>query len=718
MRTARVLCLLLISVVTYAQQKPAPTTQQQTPPNPQPGPAPQQMPPTEKKPTGGNVEATTPRSSTEAQPKRMKSFDLSAMDRTAEPCQDFFRFACGGWQTANPIPADQSRWGRFEMLREYNRALLRQILESAAAKKAYSDPNEQKIGDYYATCMDETATNKKGTAAANQWLKEVDAIKTRQDLVRVVSDFHGQGVGSLFSFRQSPELHNAAVSGGWADQGGLGLPNKDFYTKTDEKSQKIRQQYVQHIANMLTLLGVPASQATTEAQQVMDIETKLAGASMDPTTRRDTTKLDHWMKRADFEGLTPSFTWEQYFDGIGAPAFAELNVGNPDFFKNLETLLGSVPLEQWRTYLKWHFAHSQADALPTAFVDENFNFYGKVLGGAQQNLPLWNRCVRAVDADLGEALGRYYVQEAFGGNAKERTLKMVRDIESTMEQDIQQLDWMTDETKQKAMAKLHLIANKIGYPDKWRDYSTLTIIRGDRLGNSLRANAFETHRQLTKIGKAVDKTEWGMTPPTVNAYYSPNQNNINFPAGILQPPFFDNGIDDAVNYGAIGLVIGHELTHAFDDSGARFDGEGNLKNWWTEKDKTEFEKRTGCIADEYSGFSPVEGVNLNGRLTLGENTADNGGARIASMALHNSYGSHEPPPKDGFTPEQRFWIGFAQVWCENVRPERARTMALTDPHSPGRFRVNGVVQNSADFQKAFGCKAGQPMVRENACRVW
>jgi endothelin-converting enzyme/putative endopeptidase len=382
-------------------------------------------------------------------------------------------------------------------------------------------------------------------------------------------------------------------------------------------------------------------------------------------------------------------------------------------------MLTAVPLEQWKTYLKWQFVHSQADALPSAFVDENFNFTQHILNGAEQNLPLWNRCVRAVDGDLGEALGRFYVEKAFGGNAKERTLAMVHQIEASMQTDIEHLDWMTDETKQKALVKLHAVADKIGYPDKWRDYSTLKIVRGDRLGNSLRSNEFEKNRQLAKIGKPVDRKEWGMTPPTVNAYYSPTQNNINFPAGILQPPFFDNGIDDAVNFGAVGMVIGHELTHGFDDSGSRFDADGNLSNWWTEKDKQEFEKRTTCVADEYSQFSPVEGEHLNGRLTLGENTADNGGVRLAMMALLASYaGKGLPAPIDGFTPEQRLFIGFGQVWCENVRPERARTLVKVDPHSPGKFRINGVVQNMPEFQKAFGCKAGQAMVTANACRVW
>jgi len=654
-------------------------------------------------------------------PQRMKSFDLEAMDRTAQPCQDFYQFACGGWRAKNPIPPDQTRWGRFEMLREYNRAVSRQILEQAAAKKRYADANEQKLGDYYATCMDEGATNAKGLAPAQKYLRMIDRMKTKQDLAAVLAQLHRQGVPGMFAWYPRPKLHDASMTGTWADQGGMALGNKDFYTRTDEKSVKIREQYVTHIGNMLKLAGASEAEAREQAKQVMAIELRLADASMTPTERRDTTKLDHWTKLADFKAMAPSFDWNKYF--ATAPKFDELNVGNPGFFTALEKTIQEVPLEQWKAYLRWHFLRANADALPTAFGDENFSFYGKVLGGAQQQLPLWNRCMRATDGALGEALGKYYVDIAFAGTAKERMLKLVKDIEGAMEKNIHALDWMTGETKQKALAKLHAVTNKIGYPDRWRDYSKLKVVRGDRLGNAMRAAAFEVNRNLEKVGKPVDKSEWAMTPPTVNAYYNPPQNNINFPAGILQPPFFDNDIDDAVNYGAIGVVIGHELIHGFDDSGARYDGDGNLKNWWSDKDKAEFEKRTTCVAEQYAQYQPLPdtdpNLKLNGRLTLGENAADNGGANLAIMALRSSYQGQEPPAKDGFTPEQRFWIGFGQVWCENMRPERARTMVLSDPHSPGRFRTNGVVSNSPDFAKAFGCKPGDAMVRaDKACRVW
>jgi putative endopeptidase len=466
------------------------------------------------------------------------------------------------------------------------------------------------------------------------------------------------------------------------------------------------------------LLGEPAQNATSDAKTVVDVETGLAKVSMDRVARRVPENVYHKMSRQEFVSLDPVFSWERYLSDVNAPAIAHLNVAVPEFFKGLNALLDSMPLENWKTYLRWHLVHTAAPLLPASFVDENFNFYGRTLTGAEQIRPRWKRCVTYTDRDLGEALGQPYVDLTFGTEGKQRTLKMVRALEKSLGDDITQLPWMTEATKKRALEKLHFIANKIGYPDHWRDYSKLQITRGDALGNMLRSADFEFHRQLTKIGKPVDRGEWQMSPPTVNAYYDAQLNDINFPAGILQPPFYDNKMDDAVNYGAIGMVIGHELTHGFDDEGRKYDAHGNLNDWWTPQDGKEFEKRADCIANEYSGFTSVDDVKLNGRLTLGENTADNGGLRIAHMALMDELAGKKVEPIDGFTPEQRLFLGYAQIWCENQRPEIRRVRAMVDPHSPGKWRVNGALVNMPEFQKAFGCKAGSPMVHENACRVW
>jgi endothelin-converting enzyme/putative endopeptidase len=542
-------------------------------------------------------------------------------------------------------------------------------------------------------------------------------MTSNKDLARVLATLHRQGVGGLFEWGVIPNLHNSSRNVSWFDQGGMALGNKDFYTASDEKSATRRTRYVEHIAAMFVLLGIPASEAKVQAEQVMAIEMKLAHAAMTPTERRDISKLDHWMSRKNFAALTPSFAWEEYF--VAAPKFSELNATSPDYFKALDAAISSVDVAQWKSYLTWHFIHTQAESLPNAFGEENFNFYGKELSGATQRQPRWKRCMRAVDADLGEALGKFYVDVAFAGNAKTRALTMVHDIEKAMEKVIKEMPWLDKATKKKALVKLQLLANKIGYPERWRNYSALRIVRGDQLGNSLRANAFEINRMRSKISKAVDKKEWGMTPPTVNAYYNPLENNINFPAGILQPPFFDKDIDDAVNYGAIGVVIGHELTHGFDDKGSAFDGKGNLQDWWTANDKFEFKTYGACFVEQYAAYSPVDGAKLNGELTQGENIADNGGAHLAYLALRERLKGNEPAAVDGFSADQRFWIGFAQVWCENVRPEQARTLVLSDSHAPGRFRTNGVASNSPDFARAFSCKVGDPMVRgEKACKLW
>jgi endothelin-converting enzyme/putative endopeptidase len=475
---------------------------------------------------------------------------------------------------------------------------------------------------------------------------------------------------------------------------------------------------VAHVAKMFALLNAPQAQADASAQHVMAIETALAKGALDTTSRREPTMIYHKLTPTELQELTGRFDWSRYFAGLGAPPVYALNVTEPDFFKAMGQVLASTPLDQIKSYLRWQTAHAAAPVMPATFVEENFRFFGTILTGAKELRPRWKRCVQYTDADLGEALGQAFVKEAFGPQAKADTLKMVHELEAALETDIHQLTWMTDATKKEALVKLHAITDKIGYPERWRDYGALTIVRGDALGNSQRSNAFAFRRQLNKIGKPVDKTEWEMTPPTVNAYYNPLQNNINFPAGILQPPFYGAKTDAAVNFGGAGAVIGHELTHGFDDEGRQFDARGNLKDWWTPADGKTFDERAQCFADEYAGFTAVDDVKLNGKLTLGENTADNGGLRISLMAYLARTAVEPATTLDAFTPEQRVFLGWGQVWCENVRPERARMLAQTNPHSPGRYRVNGVLSNMPEFQKAFACKAGAPMVRPTQCRVW
>jgi putative endopeptidase len=644
-------------------------------------------------------------------------FDPANIDRTADPCVDFYQYACGGWIKSNPIPGDQSRWGRFEALAERNRETLRQILEASAKPAPGRDGVTQKIGDYYAACMDESAINAKGLKPIQPQLDRIAALKNKSQLAGLIADLHRSGISALFDFGSGQDFKNSSEVIAQADQGGLGLPDRDYYLKTDKESADLRSKYVAHVAKIFELSGETPDRARADADTVMRIETDLARSSLDRVSLRDPEKVYHRMTKQELAALDPAFGWNAYISGTGAPAFDAVNVAWPDFFKAVNSEIQSVDLDSWKTYLKWHLLHSEAPLLPTAFVDENFNFYGRTLTGAKEQRPRWKRCTDLTDQQLGEALGRKFVEQTFGAQGKARTLQTVEALERALGQDIQKLSWMTPVTKQKALEKLHAITNKIGYPDKWRDYSTVTIRPDDAVGNAFRADRFEFERQLRKIGKPVDRQEWEMTPPTVNAYYDPLMNNINFPAGILQPPFFDNQMDDAVNFGGIGMVIGHELTHGFDDQGRQFDAKGNLNDWWTEQDAKEFDRRAECFVNEYSGFSVAPGASVNGKLTLGENTADNGGLRIALMALLNQIGS-SAKPLDGFTPEQRFFLSFGQVWCENIREEAARLQVQTDPHSPARFRVNGAVVNMPEFQKAFSCKAAQPMVSAHACRVW
>jgi endothelin-converting enzyme/putative endopeptidase len=644
-------------------------------------------------------------------------FDLTTIDKSVDPCVNFYQYACGAWMKNNPIPADQAMWGRFNELMDRNRDILHEILEAASKPSSSRDATTQKIGDYYAACMDEKAIDARGLAPLQPELDRIRNLTDKAQLAGEIAHLQAIGVGALFEFGSGQDFKDSNAVIAQFDQGGLGLPDRDYYLKTDAKSVELRQKYAAHVQRMLELAGEQPEQAKAGAAAVLQIETALAKGSLDLVSRRDPEKVYHKIGKPELAALSPAFRWNEYFTATSAPAFQSINVSYPEFVKAFNAVIGDTSLADWKTYLTWHLLHSAAPLLPTAFTGENFNFYGKTLTGTEAMRPRWKRCVDFTDRALGEALGRQYVERTFGAEGKARTLKMVDALEKALGEDIQKLDWMTPATKAQAMIKLKAITNKIGYPDRWRDYSSVVIKPDDPVGNNFRAGQFEFHRQLNKIGKPVDRLEWDMTPPTVNAYYDPLMNNINFPAGILQPPFFYNHGDDAVNFGGIGMVIGHELTHGFDDEGSQFDAHGNLKNWWTPKDQEEFHQREACVADEYGGFSVAPGVFVNGKLTLGENTADNGGVRVALMALLNTIGNNTAKI-DGYTPEQRFFLSFGQVWCENARPEALRLQVQTNEHSPPEFRVNGVIRNLPEFQKAFACKPGQPMAPVNACHVW
>lgn len=646
-------------------------------------------------------------------------FNSSGIDASINPCNDFYRYACDRWKSSHPIPADEPAWSRFAELAERNRTELHKILEANAAGRPGRDAIETKVGDYYSACMDQSAVDQLGDQPIQPLLKQIDGLPSKAALVAEVARLHADGINALFNFSSEQDFKNATQQIAVADQGGLGLPDRDYYLKTDAKSVQTRQQYVAHMQKMFELAGDSAAQASSEAATVLKIETSLAQASMSRVARRDPHAVYHLMTTAQLAKLAPSFNWNQYFVALDTPQFSSVNVASPGFFTGLNAELKTIPLAQWKTYLRWHVIHYAAPFLSQPFIDANFDFYGKVLTGQTQLSPRWKRCVRYTDGDLGEALGQLYVKAEFGANAKQRTHQMVEDLEHALGLDIQQLDWMTPATKAKAMVKLHAIVNKIGYPDKWRDYSSVVVKRNDLFGNDLRSNLFEVHRELNKIGHPVDRTEWEMTPPTVNAYYDPQMNEIVFPAGILQPPFYDAKLDNAVNFGGIGAVIGHELTHGFDDEGRQFGPHGNLHDWWTAADSKAFESRVACIVHQYSEFIAVDKIHVNGKLTLGENTADNGGLRIAYMALMSDLTGQPVKKIDGMTPQQRFFLSWGQIWCENRRPAFSQMLATVDPHSPGRDRVNGVVSNMPEFQKAFHCSENAPMVRGlKACRVW
>jgi endothelin-converting enzyme/putative endopeptidase len=653
-------------------------------------------------------------------PSSESGLDLQGIDKNADPCQDFYQYACGNWLNTHPIPADESSWGTFNQLFDRNQAALRQILEDSMAHQDRSSV-DQKIGGFYQSCTDEGTIEKRGTEPLKPELDRIAAISQKQQLLDEVARLHNQQVYVFFNFGATADPNNASMNIGEVDQGGLGLPEKDFYFRTDARSQEVRTKYVAHIAKMFELTGIPLQEASAKAAKVMAIETELAKVSLDVTSRRNPQLLVHEMTKEQLAALSPQFNFNQFFTELSTPEFTKLNVAVPDFVKGFNALLQTQTQGDLKDYLVWHYVNASARLLPKSFVDQTFDFFGRTLAGTKELRPRWKRCVTATDDELGEALGQKFVEKTFGQEGKARTLALVGEIENQMAIDINSLTWMSPETKKAALVKLQAVTNKIGYPDKWRDYSTVSIAKDDYFGNWYRANEFESKRQRNKIGKPVDKQEWGMTPPTVNAYYNPSENNINFPAGILQPPFYSNRASDAVNYGAVGVVVGHELTHGFDDQGRQFDAKGNLKDWWQKEDGEKFQKLADCFVNEYGGFSPAPGVELNGKLTLGENTADNGGIRLAYLALMDDLAKKSIPvtqKADGYTQAQQFFVGYGQLWCENVRPERARLWAQTDPHSPGKFRVNGVVSNLPAFSEAFGCKAGDKMYAAKGCRVW
>jgi putative endopeptidase len=645
-------------------------------------------------------------------------FSPGMLDKTIDPCTDFYAYACSKWQAQNPIPSDRSSWGRFNELEERGEYIVRDILEKASAEHPGRSANEQKIGDYYASCMDESAIEKAGTKPLDRDFESVAALKSKDEFPKEVTRLHREGINVLFNFDSGSDFKNASQIIAEVDQGGLGLPDRDYYFNSDAKSIELRQKYVEHVQKMFELLGDPPAKAAAEAKVVMDIEAGLAKGALDQTSRRDPQKIYHKLSDQELAALSPAFNWTVYFEGVGAPHFDSLNVAEPDFVKQMQSVVASFPLDDWKTYLRWHVVHDNAAVLPAAFVNEDFNFFHKTLQGTKELRPRWKRCVEFASGDLGEVIGQIYVQQTFGAEGKTRMLAMVNALEKALGEDIQNLPWMGPDTRKQALIKLAAVTNRIGYPDKWRDYSTLEIVRGDALGNSQRANQYDFQRRMNKVGKPLDKRDWPYPPMTVNASYNPNQNNITFPAGILQPPFFDNQSDDAMNFGAIGAAIGHELTHGFDDEGSQFDADGNLRDWWTATDKKQFDERTSCIKDQYGKFTPVDDLKLNGKLTLGENTADNGGLRIAYMALLNTLAGKEPAPIDGFTAQQRFFLGWANVWCQNRTDALSRMLVTIDPHSPGKYRVNGTVSNMPEFREAFHCKPNAAMINQNACRVW
>ena len=655
------------------------------------------------------------------EPKRPVSFDLSAIDKTVDPCVDFYQYACGNWRVNNPIPSDQVRWGRFNELADRNNYLTYSSLKAAA--EAPKTPLQKKYGDFFAACMNEDAAEKLGVHALDPQLKAIASFTDKKQFtafdIEMTERFGG---GALFGVGVGQDQKDSSKQIAMTGQGGLSLPDRDYYLTDDARSKTIREQYVAHVTKMFVLLGDSPEKAAAEAANVMRIETALAKGSMGRVEMRDPAARYHLMSVEDAQRLTPDFNWRRYLDAIGMKEAKEINISSPGFEKTANEVLETESIDALHSYMRWHAIHGAAPLLSKAVAAENFDFFSRTLNGQKEEQPRWKRCTRMTDGALGEAVGQDWVKLNFPPESKASMEKLVAALEKALAEDIAALPWMSDVTKVEAKKKLDSFRQKIGYPQTWRDYSALTVKRDDLLGNVQRNAIFETRRNWAKLGKPVDETEWGMTPPTVNAYYNPSQNDINFPAGILQPPFFDAKMDPAVNFGGIGVVIGHEMTHGFDDQGSKYDLHGNVKVWWTPEDLSKFKERTECEAKEYDGFEVAPGQNLNGHLTLGENTADNGGIRVAYQALMEVLAKDHTSltaTKDGYTPAQRFFIEFGQIWCQNATEQSARVLAKTDPHSSGEWRVKGTVQNFDEFGKAFGCKVGQPMMPTGGgCRVW
>ncbi|PRY16496.1 endothelin-converting enzyme [Pontibacter ummariensis] len=650
-----------------------------------------------------------------------RGLDLANLDTTVSPCVDFYQYANGGWIKNNPIPASESRWGSFNELAEKNNAVLRNILTEAASNSAAPEGSAtQLVGDFYASGIDSVATDQAGLTPIKPELEEIAAVKSTADLISTVADLKTKGVSGFFSMYVSQDDKISTQYALQAGQGGLGLPDRDYYLKEDERSQTIRKEYLEHLQNMFQLLGNDAATAQKKARTVFDIETSLAKASRTRVALRDPYANYNKMTLQEFANQNPNLRVSQLLTGMGVQAAKEIIVGQPEFFKELNSMLKSVPLEDWKTYTTWHVARTMAPYLSQNFVEENFDFYGKVLSGAQEMQPRWKRVLRATDSALGEALGQLYVEETFSPEAKQKAITMVNNLQEAFKEHVADLDWMSEATKQRALQKLEAFAVKIGYPDKWEDYQGLDINRDSYAANVMRASQFAFRDNIGKIGKPVDREEWFMSPPTVNAYYNPTMNEIVFPAGILQPPFFDPQADDAVNYGGMGAVIGHELTHGFDDQGAKYDYEGNLKDWWTAQDLEQFTARANAVADQYDQYTVLDNLHVNGKLTLGENIADIGGLNIAYTALQKALENKDPGKIAGLTPEQRFFLAWAQIWRVNARDEYLNQQILTDPHSPGRFRTNGPVSNMPEFYEAFGCESNDQMYRkeENRINIW